>query len=608
MMLFVMVGCGGDSSLTQGDEVKETSVFVSVKQYKVVGSQKSNNVNLVIETMKIDVYTADSDTDTDPSDNSLFFTDSFTKIGSKWEISLNGLEREKAYIFVVSAFNSDDADNPIFTGLTSQFIVGETVNSIIISLEQSSSIYNGEFDSIPTASNITVTKDENGKIILLFNIINPNQNSVTWKIFEAGGTNLASEFSTTTGTTAELQTSIELVYTKSVDSSNSNYVLEVKDTNGATSYAFSIDTSNDSEVTVEVNTPPIIKSLSFSFFNTHLMLTPKLDKEPHDVTYEWVITEESIRSNGIVVASFITKNNTYAKSIVISLHPIHDNHSTLLIRLKVINNGVSSYRTYKLKNLEHLDLKKIDTSKAEVRSILGVSKGEADVLLALYFSTNGEAWKRHKNWNTLTAVSSWEGVTVRDGHVIGLSLNNNTLVGALPSHYSTLASLIKLEVLDLSFNKLLGINLKSLGKLKNLKILKLQGNQLIGGIAPELGNLLNLEILNLYKNQFRGEIPTPLANLKKLKHLDLSDNDIGGIIPVKLKKLTNLEELLLNNNQLTGSLPLSFAQLGNLNYLNVSDNPLNAVISDQDFMTFLNALSTFKFNNTELSIQGVTSN
>jgi len=71
--------------------------------------------------------------------------------------------------------------------------------------------------------------------------------------------------------------------------------------------------------------------------------------------------------------------------------------------------------------------------------------------------------------------------------------------------------------------------------------------------------------------------------------------------------LTSLRYLSLANNQLTGILPLSFAQLGNLNYLWINDNLLTGTISDQDFMTFLNALSTFKFDDTELFIEGVTS-
>ena len=95
--------------------------------------------------------------------------------------------------------------------------------------------------------------------------------------------------------------------------------------------------------------------------------------------------------------------------------------------------------------------------------------------------------------------------------------------------------------------------------------------------------MTSLEDLSLYKNQLTGSIPPELGNLNSLVYLFLDDN------------------------QLTGSLPISIEQLGNLNYLWINDNLLTGVISDQDFITFLNALSIFKFDDTELFIEGVTS-
>lgn len=54
---------------------------------------------------------------------------------------------------------------------------------------------------------------------------------------------------------------------------------------------------------------------------------------------------------------------------------------------------------------------------------------DRDVLVALYRATRGPQWKRKDGWNTDADISSWYGVTVRDGHVVALELTYNNLQG-----------------------------------------------------------------------------------------------------------------------------------------------------------------------------------
>ena len=80
------------------------------------------------------------------------------------------------------------------------------------------------------------------------------------------------------------------------------------------------------------------------------------------------------------------------------------------------------------------------------------------VLSNLFFGTSGPtSWAKTTNWATATSVCDWEGITCRlrcksddaSNHncdqdplqVIGISLNNNGLVGQLPSELGLLSSL-----------------------------------------------------------------------------------------------------------------------------------------------------------------------
>ena len=59
---------------------------------------------------------------------------------------------------------------------------------------------------------------------------------------------------------------------------------------------------------------------------------------------------------------------------------------------------------------------------------------DREVLLALYRTTGGPQWERNRGWNTDTDISTWYGVQVRDGRVVGLRLFRNNLKGNVPSH------------------------------------------------------------------------------------------------------------------------------------------------------------------------------
>ena len=151
---------------------------------------------------------------------------------------------------------------------------------------------------------------------------------------------------------------------------------------------------------------------------------------------------------------------------------------------------------------------------------------DRDALVALYHATGGDGWTDKTNWLTDADLSTWHGVTVSDGRVTRLQLDENNLSGSIP---------------------------------------------------PALGDLSNLTILWLSDNALSGPIPSELGNLSKLRTLSLDDNALSGSIPSELGDLSNLEILWLGGNELSGSIPSELGDLSNLGSLHLDDNALSGV-------------------------------
>ncbi|MDE2963436.1 MAG: hypothetical protein OXU26_05965, partial [Acidobacteriota bacterium] len=111
---------------------------------------------------------------------------------------------------------------------------------------------------------------------------------------------------------------------------------------------------------------------------------------------------------------------------------------------------------------------------------------EREALVAVYNATDGANWSNNRNWLSDEPLEEWHGVTVQDGRVTSLDLNDNQLTGSIPAE---------------------------LGNLVNLRFLVLDYNQLTGAIPAELGDLANLQNLWLANNQLTGSIPSELGNL-----------------------------------------------------------------------------------------------
>jgi Leucine-rich repeat (LRR) protein len=206
-----------------------------------------------------------------------------------------------------------------------------------------------------------------------------------------------------------------------------------------------------------------------------------------------------------------------------------------------------------------------------------VSQTEFDALTDLYTSTNGANWTNNSGWNTSTndVGNHWYGITVENGHVTKIYLQDNNLSGSIPV---SIGDLGLLSELDLSINSLSGPLPASIGNLTSMTHMYIFLANLTGTIPSSIGNLVNLLELHLDKNDFTGTIPSEFGNLVNMSVLYLDHNQLSGEIPAEFWNLTNLSELYLSFNEISGNLPSMIGDLSKLTYLGMYGNNLSGTV------------------------------
>lgn len=221
---------------------------------------------------------------------------------------------------------------------------------------------------------------------------------------------------------------------------------------------------------------------------------------------------------------------------------------------------------------------------------------EREALIALYKAAGGDNWTDNTNWCTDKPLNEWYGVSFWNGHVRGLHLTLNNLVGKIPAEIGNLTAL---EIIDFDQNQLNGSIPEEIGNLKQLKAIYLSQNQFSGSIPESIGNLSALETISIYNNKLDGTIPESIGNLSALNYLSLSNNALSGPIPESIGNLSALESISLNYNKLNSPIPESIGKLSALKYISFDNNKFNGPIPES--IENLSALEYLYLNNNQLS-------
>jgi leucine-rich repeat protein SHOC2 len=210
-----------------------------------------------------------------------------------------------------------------------------------------------------------------------------------------------------------------------------------------------------------------------------------------------------------------------------------------------------------------------------------------------------------ERWPEAARPEHWEGVTMENGRVVQLKLEEFGLTGAVPAEIGRLSAL---RELDLDGNELTSVPAE-IGQLTSLEKLYLGDNQLTS-LPAEIGQLTALEELYLEGNQLTS-LPAEIGQLASLEIVgpprESADERAGGdraahvagevasrgnrltSVPAKIGQLTLLKELYLCNNELT-SLPAEIGQLTALEELRLGGNLLTSVPAEIGQLTSLKML------------------
>ena len=294
-----------------------------------------------------------------------------------------------------------------------------------------------------------------------------------------------------------------------------------------------------------------------------------LDAEPEELICP--ITRNMFRDPVIVVES----GHTYERSAILS-HFEHNGAKDPLTGLALSSAKVMTI--WAMRNVVQAWLDKhpgVTPDGWDSRELLEPSKDDGTRM----FDDEGDVgvlrtWramcpKLQRRWSVDEQPEDWKGVTMENGRVVQLDLQEFGLTGAVPAEIGQLRSLERLYLND---NKLTSLPAET-WQLTSLEKLWLDDNKLTS-LPAEIGQLTSLEKLYLRGNQLTS-LPAEIGQLTSLEELWLIRNQLTSL-PAEIGQLTSLKLLWLCRNQLT-SVPAEIGQLTSLTVLDLDDNQLTSV-------------------------------
>ncbi|KZC07924.1 PREDICTED: slit homolog 3 protein [Dufourea novaeangliae] len=187
------------------------------------------------------------------------------------------------------------------------------------------------------------------------------------------------------------------------------------------------------------------------------------------------------------------------------------------------------------------------------------------------FASTRDLREIHLAYNGLRDLP--KGIFTRLEQLLVLNLAGNRL-GSDQVDETTFLGLIRLIVLDLSYNLLTHIDARMFKDLFFLQILDLRNNSIDRIESNAFLPLYNLHTLELSENKLHTVGAQLFNGLFVLNRLTLSGNTIASIDPLAFRNCSDLKELDLSGNELT-AVPDALRDLTFLKTLDLGENRIN---------------------------------
>ncbi len=235
----------------------------------------------------------------------------------------------------------------------------------------------------------------------------------------------------------------------------------------------------------------------------------------------------------------------------------------------------------------------LGVSSLPLQAQSSIPESERTALVNFYNATGGPQWNGTYHWDLSKEPSTWRGVTIKNGHVTEIFLEQGGLSGNLPA--KELLALPKLETLALEGNSLEGAIPAEVGQLTSLTTLRLGSNKFSGSV-PDLTALVRLENISITSMR---DITGPLPDISKMPNLlfaDFSFCRFSGELPKEIGKCTKMLSFDVSmNKNLSGEVPKSLGQCVALMDLSLQDNKFTGEIPDLSNLADLGKQNEFVF-------------
>lgn len=229
-------------------------------------------------------------------------------------------------------------------------------------------------------------------------------------------------------------------------------------------------------------------------------------------------------------------------------------------------------------------------------TIYQFDENEWQLLQSIHTILQDKGWK--EPWDMtqgITKASTFEGLTIKEGHIIGINLSNMNLSGEFPVE---ILALPQLQSIDLSNNLLSDradnaamFAIQNPALIQNIAEINVSNNQISGNIGFFANAFPNLEILKASNNKLEDVYPMISPEVSVL---ELEAQEIDRVMDIHLKEIntealsTKIPTILVyNHNQQAYTLPVDLYCTtvdGWELVLSYRNNQINVTCASEDYV------------------------